>query len=190
EVNGHIQRLHQEDFCQALGIPARLKYESDGGPGMAAMLGLIRRHSTDVAADTDAFIERIAFNYLIGNADAHAKNFSLLYTSMGVRLAPAYDLLSTAIYPRLSKNMATTINRMWDPGGIQPIHWAKQLDRLELSRRLYGARLADLASRVRNCFAEAEEWMKELDCLEPQFSEIKKLVEQRAQILSSISNLG
>ena len=78
-----VRRLHQEDFCQALGVPRRLKYEKDGGPGLRQYLELLRRNSTDYLADEPELIRRIAFNYLIGNADAHAKNFGCLPT--GVR---------------------------------------------------------------------------------------------------------
>lgn len=108
-LDGRLVRLHQEDFCQALGIPSRQKYEADGGPGLGQALDLIRRYSSQVVEDTDAFVDRVAFNYLIGNCDAHAKNFSLLYARDGTRLSPAYDLLSTEVYDHLSRKMAMSI---------------------------------------------------------------------------------
>ena len=99
DKNGVIKRLHQEDFCQALGIMPELKYEREGGPSVAKCLELLQTYSAKPAADHLAFIKRLIFNYLIGNADAHAKNFSFLYKDQAPTLAPAYDLLCTAIYP-------------------------------------------------------------------------------------------
>lgn len=94
-------RLHQEDFAQALGIPASRKYERDGEDHLARMFDLLRRHSADPIRDMTRLWDQIVFNWLIGNTDAHVKNFSLLYSLdlRTLRLAPAYDLLGTAIYP-------------------------------------------------------------------------------------------
>lgn len=97
---GRVEREHQEDFCQALGIPSRAKYEEHGGPGIADSVDLLRRATDEPAREVLRFLDAIFFNLLIGNHDAHAKNFSLLYSRSEpyVRLAPLYDLLSTAIY--------------------------------------------------------------------------------------------
>ena len=94
-------RLHQEDFAQALGIPASQKYERAGEDHMARMFDLLRRHSADPIRDMTRLWDQIVFNWLIGNTDAHVKNFSLLYSPdlRTLRLAPAYDLLGAAIYP-------------------------------------------------------------------------------------------
>ena len=94
-------RLHQEDFAQALGIPASQKYERAGENHLARMFDLLRRHSADPIRDMTRLWDQIVFNWLIGNTDAHVKNFSLLYGPdlRTLRLAPAYDLLAAAIYP-------------------------------------------------------------------------------------------
>ena len=94
-------RLHQEDFAQALGIPASKKYERAGENHLARMFDLLRRHSADPIRDMTRLWDQIVFNWLIGNTDAHVKNFSLLYSSdlRTLHLAPAYDLLAAAIYP-------------------------------------------------------------------------------------------
>ena len=94
-------RLHQEVFAQALGIPASRKYERAGEDHMARMFDLLRRHSADPIRDMTRLWDQIVFNWLIGNTDAHVKNFSLLYSPdlRTLRLAPAYDLLGAAIYP-------------------------------------------------------------------------------------------
>lgn len=96
-----IIRQHQEDFCQALNIAPELKYQSERGPSLIDCMQLI---DTKVAkgamkgASKIDFIKIIIFNYLVGNGDAHGKNFSLLYRSNEEALAPFYDLLSTVVY--------------------------------------------------------------------------------------------
>ena len=94
-ADGHTRRLHQEDFCQALGYPGELKYEAQGGPGLASCAGLVRRLGLGPQA-IQAFLDWVIFNALIGNADAHAKNLALLVDQDGRRrLAPFYDLVPT-----------------------------------------------------------------------------------------------
>lgn len=97
--DGTRQRLHQEDFCQALGYPDGLKYEAGGGPGLAACSALVRRLALGPAA-VQGLLDWVVFNALIGNADAHAKNLSLLCDRDGRRwLAPLYDLVPTVYLP-------------------------------------------------------------------------------------------
>ena len=93
-------RIHQEDFCQALGRHPALKYESDGGPGVADIAGALRDNSSSAEEDLWAFLDAIAFNWLIAGTDAHAKNFALLHGPGTVRLAPFYDLASILPYER------------------------------------------------------------------------------------------
>lgn len=110
--DGDILRIHQEDFCQVLGILARSKYQQDGGPKIQDCYNAIIEYSTRAAADAIKFVEQITFNYLIGNTDAHAKNFSIVYKNDDILLSPAYDLVSTEIYPEkdISREIAMTIN--------------------------------------------------------------------------------
>ena len=108
-VDGRIRRLHQEDFCQILGVPGERKYESEGGPTFAECMAALADMNVSLA-DRFSFIDRLAFNYLIGNADAHGKNSSLLYRgSGGKKLAPLYDVMSTEIYEHLSRVAAMSI---------------------------------------------------------------------------------
>lgn len=102
------QRLHQEDFCQALAIDAENKYESEGGPSLEKCAGLIRSYSYKPAADILQLVRWILFNVLIGNCDAHGKNIAFLYRAK-CELAPFYDLLSTQCYVGLSDKMSMKI---------------------------------------------------------------------------------
>lgn len=102
-------RLHQEDFCQLLGYDPKVKYESEGSPKLLQCFELLRKMEMP-ATDTIAFLDRIIFCFLIGNGDAHAKNFSVVYRDRKPRLAPAYDLLSTTVYPNLASRLAMKID--------------------------------------------------------------------------------
>ena len=105
-----IRRLHQEDVCQATGRPSDRKYQAEGGPGVADTVSLLRACSAVPAQELATFWRALVFNWLIGNCDAHAKNFSLLYDAGAPTLAPLYDLVSTVVYPELTDRLAMSID--------------------------------------------------------------------------------
>jgi serine/threonine-protein kinase HipA len=116
--NGQIKRLHQLDLCQLDGKPSTIKYESDGGPTLLRCRELLNQSGV-TAADTKRFIQWIFFNLYVGNNDSHAKNLSIYLTPQnGVRLTPFYDLLSTSIYPNLSRKFAFEISGENSPANI------------------------------------------------------------------------
>mgnify|MGYP003641007701 CR=1 FL=1 len=121
--DGHTVRIHQEDFCQVLGILPEVKYEREGGPNLKTCFELINRYSSKPAVDQIRMLQVTIFNYLIGNVDAHGKNFSFLYTGQKPELSPAYDLLSTAIYPDLSNKMAMKIGGRYKADELCLRHW-------------------------------------------------------------------
>ena len=109
-----LERLHQEDFCQAQGIVPETKYQKEGGPSLRQCFALLREVSTAPVIDLSRLLDAVIYNFLVGNNDAHGKNFSLLYHGVGtanqqIRLAPLYDVVSTTYYPELSKDMAMKI---------------------------------------------------------------------------------
>jgi serine/threonine-protein kinase HipA len=98
--HGRLARLHQEDFCQALGYPGELKYEAGGGPTLALCARLIRQQLRLGPTAVQALLDWVIFNAIIGNAEAHAKNLALLCGPDGRRrLAPFYDLVPTIAIP-------------------------------------------------------------------------------------------
>lgn len=113
-IRNKIIRLHQEDFCQALHIPPENKYENEGGPGIFQCFSLLEdriKFGSMACKNKLLLLRSIIFNFLIGNGDAHGKNFSLLYDLEEESLAPLYDLLCTIIYSRKnSAKMAMKIN--------------------------------------------------------------------------------
>lgn len=104
-------RLHQEDFSQALGIPSAKKYEKEHAGYMRRMFELLRQFSANPIVDQQKLWDMIVFCYLLGNTDAHIKNFSLLYGKdlRSIRLAPAYDLVSTTVYESSTREMSFSI---------------------------------------------------------------------------------
>jgi serine/threonine-protein kinase HipA len=119
-------RVHQEDLCQTLGLTPDFKYQKDGWrlPSYRALADLLDQHSPWPGLDRLAGAQAALFHFLVGNADAHAKNISLLHVGDGVRLAPLYDVVSTAVYPDLSTELSLSVGDELDPDAITQIHWS------------------------------------------------------------------
>lgn len=145
---GRIHRLHQEDFCQALGVAPEMKYQNEGGPGLAHCFGLVRRVTRPSAPQVLSLLDYVAFNALIGNHDAHAKNFSLLYTGMMPVLAPLYDALSTAVYPDLTPKMAMKLGSKYQFSEVQARHWDQFAEAAGLAKAQTRKRVLELAKRL------------------------------------------
>jgi serine/threonine-protein kinase HipA len=145
---GLAHRLHQEDFCQALGIPPERKYAAEDGPTFKTSFGLLRRATTVPAVSVLSFLDAAIFNLIVGNADAHGKNFSLLYQAGNVTLAPFYDLLSTVAYPDLSPNLAMKIARRARIEEVGPSTWPAFAEDVGLAAPFVRRRVAELADAV------------------------------------------
>jgi len=145
---GNLVRIHQEDFCQALSVLPDAKYEKEGGPGLVQCFDLIRNYSTQPAADVKKLLAWVVFNYLIGNADAHAKNISLLLPDEGPRLAPFYDLMCTAVYPALTDRMAMAVGGKGDPKWIIARYWDQFANDIAVRPRLVKETVLDMAGLI------------------------------------------
>jgi serine/threonine-protein kinase HipA len=104
------RRLHQEDMCQALARTTSEKYQAEGGPSAPEVVSLLRRASAAPARDVPVFWNALVLNVLLGNCDAHGKNYSLLYDTVRPTLAPLYDLVATDRYPELTHRLAMSID--------------------------------------------------------------------------------
>jgi serine/threonine-protein kinase HipA len=131
--NRTVKRIHQEDFCQSLGIVSGRKYQTGGGAKIKDCYSIINEYSENRLSDIIRFTEWIIFNYLIGNTDAHAKNLSLLHSDSGVKLAPFYDLLSTEVYPEkiIDHEMAMLINGKGKYSSLTPKDFIALFENLE-----------------------------------------------------------
>jgi serine/threonine-protein kinase HipA len=151
-ANGQAQqsplRQHQEDFCQALGVAPETKYQNEGGPSLAQAFELLRRATRPSAPQILKLLDFVVFNALIGNHDAHAKNFSLLYTAKGAVLAPLYDALSSAVYPRLTDKMAMKLGSKYKFSEVQVRHWEQFAKDAALSPAQVKKRILDIARQL------------------------------------------
>jgi len=141
-------RIHQEDFCQALGRPSDAKYQHEGGPDLTDCFKLIRDRTRPAAPSVIQFLDAVIFNALIGNHDAHAKNFSVLYTKDRPKLAPLYDILSTAVYTELTDKMAMKIASQYTFKGLMPRHWEQLAEHNGLSVPQTLKRVATIAKQL------------------------------------------
>ncbi|MBI3188156.1 MAG: type II toxin-antitoxin system HipA family toxin, partial [Gammaproteobacteria bacterium] len=148
EKDGNVVRLHQEDFCQALGIVAEMKYEKEGGPSLRRCFDLLRNISMTPVVDIRNLLGWVAFNYLIGNADAHGKNISLLFREEGPVLAPFYDLMSTAVYPGLTERLAMRIGGEDRPRWIMTRHWEQFASDIGMNIKIIRQRLHEMAEKI------------------------------------------
>jgi serine/threonine-protein kinase HipA len=149
DLQGRLQRLHQEDFCQALGVLPDMKYQNEGGPDLAGCFELVRRVTRPSAPEVLHLFDAVIFNALIGNHDAHAKNFSLLYPSGAhPMLAPLYDLLSTAIYPTLTPKMAMKIGSKYKFSEVQARHWDQFSEAVGLGKAQARKRIVRIAQKL------------------------------------------
>jgi serine/threonine-protein kinase HipA len=147
---GQIERLHQLDMCQLAGVLPSQKYESDGGPGFRTCFELVDAWSMAPAVDRLRLVDWTLINYLFGNADAHAKNLSMLYGPDGrLHLAPAYDLLATGYWDQLSDKMAMRIGRERRPNFVHARHWQQFCDEIGLNPAQLRRRALDLCARAR-----------------------------------------
>lgn len=146
DANGRVVRLHQEDFCQALGIPPEHKYAAEGGPTFKTGFELVRRVAARPAVEVLKLLDAAIFNLIVGNADAHGKNYSLLYTADGATLAPLYDLLSTVAYPELSPKLAMKIAKCATLEEIDESTWPKFAADAGLAAPFVRRRVKELAA--------------------------------------------
>lgn len=149
---GGLVRVHQEDTCQALGIPPTKKYESEGGPGAQRLVELLRGQSSARDEDVDTFVGAFAFNWLIAGSDAHAKNFSLLIASGGrVRLAPLYDLASALPYTKIDQGRLRLAMKLGGEYRLRQLgvrHWRRLAHDLRLDGDALVARVAAMADAI------------------------------------------
>ena len=188
DESGKIIRLHQEDFCQALGIMPENKYEHEGGPNIAKCLEVLQKYSLQPAADHLTFIKIVIFNYLIGNADAHGKNFSLLYrekSSVPI-LAPTYDLLSTVAVPKLSSRMAMKIGGEYEPEKVFLRHWHRLVPDTTIARKNLEKQLQKVAKDIVEKAMLLKDMLSKEGIVSDVFDTINAVIHSRAERIKSI----
>ena len=151
--NGSLVRIHQEDFCQALGLMPARKYQRHSGPGWPDCFDLIRKSSSPVA-DRKSLLEHAVFQYLCGNPDAHAKNYSLVYRGGpgGLRLSPLYDLNNAAAHRHNFKStrpiMAMSIGVQDNSDEVTEYDWRHFARDCGINENIVIRTLENIASRI------------------------------------------
>lgn len=149
-----FRRIHQIDLCQTLGVPPSKKYESEGGLGLHHLFDVLRGTFIErpiVAAN--AVIHWIAFNYLIGNLDAHAKNIAFLMRGQKAAVAPFYDMLCVEAYlPR--QTMAMSIAGENKPGWVEGAHWDAMAYEAGVAPRLVRSVLSRMSADLPEAIAK------------------------------------
>jgi serine/threonine-protein kinase HipA len=144
--DGTVRRVHQEDLCQAFGLPPGRKYESDGGPTLERVAGLLSEAAAPGAVED--FLRALVLNLAIGNCDAHAKNFSLLHSESGVlALAPLYDLISARLYP-LADRLAMYVDTVQRSDGVTDARVVAEAARWGIGRAGAAEIVADTLERL------------------------------------------
>ena len=149
-----IKRLHQEDFCQALGIVTTSKYQNDGGPEIADIFNTISKVCTVPAIESQKFLRYVIFNYMIGNCDSHGKNYSLLYKNNRVELSPLYDAVSTIIYPGLTDKLSMKIGNHYEIQKIGKEDFSLLAEKLNIKNSVFLKIFDDFWKKYISAFEE------------------------------------
>lgn len=174
-----LERLHQEDFCQAQGIVPERKYQKEGGPSLKQCFALLRDVSSAPVVDLVRLLDAVIYNYLVGNNDAHGKNFSLLCTGVGtgqveIRLSPLYDIVCTVYYPELSPEMAMKIGGEYSYEKVTLEDFGKLAEEAGLGKPLVKRRVPELAEILL-------EVLPTVDTANPVAEKVAALIRQRAE---------
>lgn len=184
------RRLHQEDFCQALGYPAEMKYESQGGPGLAQCSTLIRQLGLGPAA-LQGLLDWVVFNALIGNADAHAKNLALLCDRYGNRrLAPFYDLVPTLVLPEsmIDRAPALSIGAAARIEAVTADDWRSFAVQSQYAPRFVVSRVVGMADALLDCLDAVGNQLIEQGCDGNRIAKATQRIGSHARQLQALAS--
>ena len=142
-------RLHQEDFAQAMGRSSSEKYEKSDTGYLKEMFRILAAYSSNPIEDQLKLWDMILFDYFAGNTDNHIKNFSLLYDEnlRGIRLAPAYDIVSTTVYTESTRDMGIAIGGEVRIGHIGREHFRKEAKEIHIGQKIAMEHFDEIGSR-------------------------------------------
>jgi serine/threonine-protein kinase HipA len=180
-ADGAVRRLHQEDFCQALGIAPERKYASEGGPTFPPCFDLVRRACAQPAPAVLRLLDAAIFNVVVGNADAHGKNFSLLYRTEGIEFAPLYDLMCTAAYPDVHAKLAMKVGKRAMLEEFTPATWEDFGREIGVGAPFVRRRATALAERTLETLPFAVDGIADEGFEGPELRRIQDVIRGRAQ---------
>jgi serine/threonine-protein kinase HipA len=192
---GTVTRVHQEDLCQALGVPPESKYQSDGGPGPESIVALLRRVDPIGRMElVPRFLDGLAVNWVLVGSDAHAKNYSLLLSGPQVRMAPLYDVASALPYPDLDLRRVRSAMKLggtYDLDYITGSNWRRLAESTSQDPDALLERIADLCRRLPTAMASAvaDDAVQELGSDLPERL-CDRLTTRAAQCLNRLDDAG
>ena len=186
DVGGRCRRLHQEDYCQALGKPPSAKYESNQigirGPTLKDMFGITRRQMPPT--EIVRLLDMVILNVLACNSDAHAKNYSIMIRAGNASLAPMYDIMCGEVWENITKNLAQKIASVSRGDHLNRTHWQQFARECGLNPKQVIDRIDTLA---KSAIAEAELAASEVAAMPAGDHEVldqaRQAVERRARQL-------
>lgn len=184
DERGEVQRLHQEDFCQALGYGHERKYQEHGGPSFAQCYRLVQTVSSEPAIDTQRLLRWQIFNVLAGNSDGHAKNLALLHQRDGpTRLAPFYDLVCTRAIERIDYHLALDVGGESNPNVITPARWDTLAQQCDVRPQFLHNLVRETADALQGSIDSVREAFEERYAAYPALQRIQKIVTQQCRRL-------
>ncbi len=181
-----ITRLHQEDFCQLLNIPPHQKYQNEGGPSIQQLfqtIQIFQKQGKMKGTDTLRLLQLIIFNFLIGNGDAHGKNFSVLYKDQQVKLTPGYDLLSTLVYGNHhTEKMAMKIGSKYKFKDVATRHFEQMGVDIGLSPKLVIRQAKALSQQIRSAAKKLLQDMEDQGFTSDILTQIVAIIEKQSRL--------
>ena len=188
-ISQRVQRLHQEDFCQALGISYEHKYQQEGGPTFHDCYRLVQQVSTNPILDAENLLKWQIFNYLAGNSDGHAKNIAFIYEGQQIHLAPFYDLVCTRAIEGIDNKLALAIGGEFNPNKITLKRWENLARDCNVRFKYFLATLFEIAESLPDKVDRVEEQFEEEMGPYPALQRIKIIVKQQCKQALKLKNL-
>lgn len=186
-ISAQVERIHQEDFCQALGFGHAKKYQADGGPTFASCYKLLASVSTEPALDTQALLKWFIFNVLAGNSDGHAKNISLIHqpaentAPATIRLAPFYDLVCTRAIDRIDSKLAFSVGKQRIPDNVTRHDWHELANACDISPRFLDGLLDNMVTTLSSVLMTTREQFESMYGPHPVLQRVEKIVKQQCK---------
>lgn len=179
-----IKRIHQEDFCQALGVSYERKYQEDGGPRFEDCFRLLQEVSTQPVIDSERLLIWHMFNLLAGNSDAHAKNLSLIYRDKHkIELAPFYDMVCTRAIEGIDIKLAMSVGDQFNPNMIKQIDWHELSKRCRVREQYVEKLFLNTAEKLLDIFTRVLSSVQDTIGEYPALQRVKKVVTKQCHRL-------
>jgi len=188
-INDKVIRIHQEDFCQVLGVMPHTKYENEGGPGVEKIITALQRFSGRPQEDILTFVKACILNWLIAGTDGHAKNYALLFNGESSRLAPLYDIISTLPYddiPIQKAKLAMKIGDEYRLTYIQMRHWLRMAKTAGIHEADMQKLLKNVSHAVQENSVKISTQIKEQGITHPILDILVKNISERTRRLQDI----